>query len=76
MLPPVSEPNAYAASPDATDTAGPPLLPPGTLSTSHGFFTWKKAEFSLLEPIANSSRFPLPSNTAPLEYNFSTTVAL
>ena len=65
MLPPVSEPRANRTSPAATAAAGPPLLPPGTVSVSHGLLVGKKAEFSQDEPIANSSRLPFPTSTAP-----------
>ncbi len=36
--PPVSEPSAQTASPDATAAADPPDEPPGTLVLSQGFF--------------------------------------
>jgi hypothetical protein len=49
--------------------------PPGTAVLSHGFFTAPKAEFSLAEPMANSSQLSLPSVTMPAARNFSTTVA-
>ena len=66
-LPPVSEPRANMDSSAATEAAAPPLLPPGTLSRSHGFRVGKNAEFSVEEPIANSSMLPLPSSAAPAE---------
>ena len=65
MLPPVSEPREKRHSPAATAAAGPPLLPPGTLPRSHGFRVGLTAEFSVDDPIANSSRFPFPTSTAP-----------
>ena len=49
----------------ATATAEPPLLPPGTVSRSHGFATGPYALCSFDEPIANSSMFVLPRITAP-----------
>ena len=64
-LPPVSVPRAQTASPAATAAAEPPLEPPGTRSRSHGLCTGPNAEFSLDEPIANSSQFVLPTSTAP-----------
>ena len=76
MLPPVSDPSEAIASPAATEAAGPPLLPPGTRSMSHGLCVLKKAEFSVEEPMANSSILPLPSVTAPCPSKRSTTVAL
>src|SRR5215203_2420574 len=53
--PPVSEPRLARTTPEATATAEPPELPPGTRSRSHGFLTAPKAEDSLELPIANSS---------------------
>src|SRR5207237_3208924 len=73
--PPVSVPSAKSASPAATATAEPPDDPPGTRSARHGFFTGPNAEFSLDEPIANSSRLVFPSMTAPRSSSRSTTVA-
>jgi hypothetical protein len=61
----VSVPRAQTASPAATAAADPPLEPPGTAARSHGFRTTPKAEFSLDEPMANSSQFVLPTSTAP-----------
>ena len=49
----------------ATAAAGPPLLPPGTRLESHGFLVENKAEFSVEDPIANSSRLALPTRTEP-----------
>src|SRR5919202_5372885 len=63
--PPVSVPSAHVTSPDATAAADPPDDPPGTVSRSHGLCTGPNAEFSLEEPIANSSQFVLPTSTAP-----------
>src|SRR5881392_789016 len=58
--PPVSEPSANKTSPAATAAADPPDEPPGTVSRFHGFFVFWNAEFSLEEPIANSSIFNFP----------------
>ena len=63
-------------SPAATEAAAPPLLPPGTLSRSQGFFVGWKAEFSQEDPMANSSMLPFPNMTAPCPMSFSTAVAL
>src|SRR3954464_4021790 len=74
--PPVSVPSAHGALPAATAAALPPLEPPGTRVRSHGFSTGPKAEFSLDEPIANSSWLSLPRIGAPARCRFSTTVAV
>ena len=63
--PPVSVPIAQGARPPATTAAEPPDEPPGTRPRSQGLRTGPKAEFSLEEPIANSSMFVLPSTGAP-----------
>src|SRR5918995_3055526 len=60
--PPVSEPSAHGARPPETAAAEPPREPPGTRSGSHGLREGPKAEFSVEEPIANSSVFVLPSS--------------
>ena len=73
--PPVSVPVAAGARSAATAAAEPPDEPPGTCSTFHGFLTGPKAEFSLDEPIANSSMLVLPSVTMPAALRRSTTVA-
>ena len=65
---PPGPPGASADDPAGStpsDAAGPPLLPPGTRSRSHGFRVGKKAEFSVEDPMANSSMLPLPTRTAP-----------
>ena len=59
----------------ATAAAEPPEEPPGTARLSQGFFTAPKAEFSLDEPMANSSMFSLPSVTTPACLSLVTTVA-
>jgi hypothetical protein len=44
----------------------PPDEPPGTRLRSHGLRVGKKAEFSVEEPIANSSMLALPMVMAPI----------
>ena len=60
MEPPVSEPKAATHRSAATAAAEPPEEPPGTLSRAHGFLVGKNDEFSVEEPMANSSRLVLP----------------
>src|SRR5438270_2664631 len=76
MDPPVSEPRARAEKPAATAAALPPLEPPGTRSGSCGLRVGPKAEFSVDEPMANSSRLVLPMGMAPAATTRSTTVAV
>ena len=71
----MSEPSDQIASPAATAAPEPPLEPPGTRSVSQGLRVTKKAEFSVDEPIANSSRFALPTITASSAASFSVMVA-
>ena len=75
ILPPVSEPRLTGEKPAATAAALPPLEPPGTRDVSSGLRVAPNAEFSVLEPIANSSRFVLPTITAPAARKRVTTVA-
>src|SRR5690606_12699300 len=75
MEPPVSLPSAPLTSRAATATALPPLEPPGTRLGSHGFLAAPKALFWLDEPMANSSMFVLPINTASASRRRATTVA-
>src|SRR6188472_4506401 len=75
MDPPVSEPRPSGAYPAATAAADPPLEPPGTRVVSCGLRVGPNAEFSVDEPIANSSRLVLPTMTAPASRNRRTTVA-
>src|SRR5882762_1563598 len=75
MDPPVSEPRPSGAYSAATAAALPPLEPPGTRVMSCGLRVGPNAEFSVDDPIANSSRFVLPMVTAPAARNRSTTVA-
>jgi hypothetical protein len=74
--PPVSVPIAQGAVPAATAAAEPPDDPPGTRSGSHGLRTGPKPEFSVEEPIANSSWLVLPSTGAPASRSRVTAVAL
>src|SRR3954468_4734807 len=73
--PPVSEPSDRGAMPAATETADPPLDPPGMRSSCHGLFAGPNAEVSFDEPIANSSQFVLPTTPAPAACSRSMTVA-
>ena len=59
----------------ATAAAEPPLDPPGTRERSHGFLVILIPEFSVDDPMANSSRFNLPKSTKPDFFNNSKTVA-
>ena len=72
--PPVSEPSAQGASPPATAAADPPEEPPGTRVGSHGFRVGPYAEFSVDEPIANSSMFVLPIVGSPASLQRAATV--
>src|SRR5450759_825610 len=63
--PPVSVPVAALTSRAATAAALPPDEPPGVRLRSHGFCTGPKAEFSVAEPMANSSQLSLPRVTTP-----------
>ena len=60
----------------ATAAADPPLEPPGVRSVAHGLRVGPNAEFSVDDPIANSSQLVLPTMTAPAAMSRSTTVAL
>jgi hypothetical protein len=73
--PPVSEPSAHGARPAATAAVEPPDEPPGTRLGSHGLRVGPKPEFSVEEPIANSSRFVLPSSGRPASLQRAATVA-
>ena len=77
--PPVSVAVAPSAMRAATAEAEPPEEPPGTrrlLSPlrRHGLPTPPKCEVRLLEPMANSSMFTLPSITAPAFHRLAVTV--
>src|SRR5215510_14059917 len=74
--PPVSEPNATSDVPLATLAADPPLDPPGTRSRLCGLRVMKNPEFSVVDPIPNSSQFVFPTIIAPAALNRSTAVAV
>src|SRR6187549_2595492 len=74
--PPVSEPSAHGTRPAATAAAEPPDEPPGTRERSHGLSVGPYAEFSVDEPIANSSWLVLASTGAPAFMSRSTAVAV
>ena len=61
--------------PAATAAADPPLDPPGMRPRSQGLRVISKPEFSVEEPIANSSMLSLPTITAPSALSRATTVA-
>src|SRR5512139_165331 len=73
--PPVSDPRPSTAWRAATAAAEPPLDPPGARSRAHGLREGPNAEFSVDDPIANSSQFVLPRTIAPARSSRSTTVA-
>ena len=70
----MSDPSAHGASPAETAAAEPPPEPPGTREGSHGFRDGPYAEFSVDEPIANSSVFVLPSTDSPRAFTRAATV--
>src|SRR5712691_5015884 len=72
--PPVSEPSAHGVRPALTAAAEPPPDPPGTRAGSHGLRDGPKAEFSVEEPIANSSVFVLPRSERPASFTRAATV--
>jgi hypothetical protein len=74
--PPVSLPRLAIHRPALTAAAEPPEEPPGTLVSSTGFRTLPCAEFSLEDPMANSSQFRLPMMIASSRRSLSTAVAL
>ena len=71
----MSEPSETGASPAATAAAAPPELPPGTRVKSQGFDVGPKAEFSVEEPMANSSMFNRPHGIAPAALSLTVAVA-
>ncbi len=73
--PPVSVPIPSGACPAATAAADPPLEPPGTRVVSQGLRVVPNPEFSVEEPMANSSMLVLPRITTPLSRSRRTTVA-
>src|ERR1035437_2427681 len=74
--PPVSVPKVTGTIPAPTAAPLPPLLPPGTRSTSQGLPVGPYAEFSVEEPIASSSQLVLPTGTAPASSSRCTAVAV
>src|SRR4029453_9460843 len=73
--PPVSVPIPSGAWPAATAAADPPLEPPGTRVGSQGLRVVPNPEFSVEEPMANSSMLVLPRITTPASRSRRTTVA-
>ena len=73
--PPVSEPRPQGASPADTAAAVPPPDPPGTRDGSHGLRDGPQAEFSVEDPIANSSVFVFPRTERPALFTRAATVA-
>src|ERR1700722_13813925 len=73
--PPVSVPSEARHSFAATAAADPPDEPPATRAVSCGLVVVPNAEFSVEEPIANSSMLVLPTKIAPSARNRSITVA-
>jgi hypothetical protein len=63
------------AMPAATATADPPLEPPEMCSRFHGLREGPKAEFSVDDPMANSSQLVFPMTTAPAASSLLITVA-
>src|SRR5205085_8126970 len=72
--PPVSVPVPSGASNAATAADEPPDEPPGTRVRSQGLREGPNAEFSVDDPIANSSMLVLPSRTAPASRSLRVTV--
>src|SRR5688572_6516471 len=72
--PPVSEPRAIGAMHAATAAALPPEEPPAVRVGSQGLRVGPKAEFSVDEPIANSSMLVVPIGTAPASRRRATAV--
>src|SRR5829696_600611 len=66
---------AHGARPPATAAEEPPDEPPGMRLRSHGLRVGRKPEFSVDEPIANSSMLVLPSSTVPAALSRAATVA-
>ncbi len=66
---------ASGASNAATAAAEPPPEPPGIRSRSHGLCVGPYAEFSVEDPMANSSMFVLPRITMSAARSRSVTVA-
>src|SRR5689334_8086810 len=75
MDPPVSVPSAPNAASAAMAAADPPLEPPGTRAGSHGLRASLILEFSVDDPMANSSMLVLPNGMAPAARSLRMTVA-
>ena len=58
-----------------TAAALPPDEPPGTRVKSYGFFVTPRPEFSVEDPIANSSMLTRPAGMNPFAFKFLMTVA-
>src|SRR4051795_3047515 len=63
------------ASNAASDAGDPPPEPPGTRAVSHGLWVGPNAEYSVDEPIANSSMLVLPRIVMPAARSRAVTVA-
>src|SRR3990172_4530060 len=74
--PPVSDPKDIGVILAQTAAALPPDDPPGTDFRSQGFLVGKKAECSVEDPIANSSKLVFPMIIASSSSKFFTIVAL
>ncbi len=68
MEPPVSRAERGVGHPRGDGDAEPPLEPPGTRDSSTGFRTGPNAEFSVDDPMANSSKLVLPIRTASASF--------
>src|SRR5690606_41993606 len=75
MEPPVSVPMANGASNAASDAAEPPPEPPETRVRSHGLSVGPNAEFSVEDPMANSSMLVLPRIGTPASRSLRVTGA-
>src|SRR5215472_796303 len=75
MEPPVSVPMPNGASKAATAADDPPDDPPGMRVRSHGLADGPNAEFSVDDPIANSSMLVLPRMITPASRSRLVTVA-
>src|SRR5262249_13187566 len=73
--PPVSVPSPHGASPADTAAAVPPPEPPGTSDGFQGLCEGPNAEFSVDDPIANSSVLVLPRSVTPAALQRAATVA-
>jgi hypothetical protein len=71
----VSEPRLSGGEPGGDGGGRSTDEPPGTRLVSSGLRVAPNAEFSVLEPMANSSRLVLPTTIAPASRSLVTTVA-